>query len=165
MQESLEDVKPALGKIPSMLTYLDYPPVWLLAALGVVWSETLLMPDVLSVPGGWIVGTGFVVLAILLFFAAGVAFFRARTTIVPHQMPHKLITSGIFSLTRNPIYLADVLLLIGMSLRWGAVLGLLLAPVLVWVLHKRFIKPEEERLRQGFGPEAEAYFARTRRWI
>ncbi len=148
-----------------MLRHLDYPPVWLLGALAVVWGETVVAPEMLPWPALTIFGTGIVILAIALFAAAGVAFLRARTTIIPHQMPQRLITDGIFALSRNPIYLADVLLLVGLSLRGEAVSGLLLAPVLVWVLQRRFIEPEEKRLQEAFADEAAAYFKRTRRWI
>lgn len=147
------------------MRYLDYPPVWLIAALGLVWGETQVWPGLLGSPVVEHVGTGLALVAVVLFLLAAVEFLRARSTIIPHQMPSALITRGIFAFSRNPIYLADVLLLVGLSLRWGAVSGLLLAPVLVWVLQTRFILAEEARLRTAFGAGAEAYFARVRRWF
>ena len=148
-----------------MLRYLDYPPIWLLAALGLVWGETVLVPQSLVGAGGQMMGNALILLAILLILAAVAGFVQARSTIIPHQMPHQLITGGIFRLSRNPIYLADLLLLVGFSLRWGAVSGLALVPLLAWVLHVRFILGEEARLRAAFGAAADAYFARTRRWL
>lgn len=147
------------------MRYLDYPPVWLIAALGLVWGETLVWPGLVPWPAVQHVGTGLALIAVALFGLAAVEFLRARSTIIPHQMPAALITRGIFALSRNPIYLADVILLVGLSLRWGAASGLVLAPVLVWVLRLRFIAGEEARLRARFGAAAEAYFARTRRWL
>ena len=76
-----------------------------------------------------------------------------------------LITTGIFRLSRNPIYLADLLILTGVSLIWGKFIGLILVPLLGWVLFRRFISGEEARLREIFGEEYTAYTARTRRWI
>jgi protein-S-isoprenylcysteine O-methyltransferase Ste14 len=148
-----------------MLRHLDYPPIWLLAALGLVWAETLLAPQVVPMAWAQMFGTGLVVVAIALFAAAAWEFWRARSTIIPHQTPQRLITGGIFALSRNPIYLADVVLLVGLSLRWGAVSGVLLAPVLVFVLQRRFIAGEEARIRASFGQAAEQYFHRTRRWL
>ncbi len=148
-----------------MLRYLDYPPIWLLAALGLVWGETVLVPQSLVGAGGQMMGNALILLAILLILAAVAGFVQARSTIIPHQMPRQLITGGIFRLSRNPIYLADLLLLVGFSLRWGAVSGLALVPLLAWVLHVRFILGEEARLRAAFGAAADAYFARTRRWL
>ena len=148
-----------------MLRYLDYPPIWLLSALGLVWVETEFAPHILAGNGVRMAGNALIMMAIVLIVAATAGFVQARSTIIPHKMPRKLITGGIFRLSRNPIYLADVLLLVGFSLRWGAVSGLALAPVLAWVLHRRFILGEEARLRAAFGAAADAYFARTRRWL
>ena len=147
------------------MRYLDYPPVWLLGALGLVWLETIFVPQLLGQTQVQVLGTVIALLAAVLFGLAGWAFLRVRSTIIPHQTPQKLITSGIFRFSRNPIYLADVLILVGLSLRWGAVGGLMLAPALVWVLQKRFILPEEARILHKFGAQAQAYFAQTRRWL
>ncbi len=160
------DCGPGLsGGGPSLIRYLDYPPVWLLAALGVVWLETVAVPPLLGQPFVHGIGTLVALTGALLFGLAGWSFLRARSTIIPHQTPQHLITKGIFRLSRNPIYLADVLILVGLSLRWGAVGGLLLAPVLVWVLRVRFIEREEARILDQFGADARVYFARTRRWL
>lgn len=147
------------------MRHFDYPPVWLIAALGLVWVETQVWPGLLGWPVVQHVGTGLALIALALFVLAAVEFLRARSTIIPHQMPAALITRGIFAFSRNPIYLADVILLVGLSLRWGAASGLVLAPVLAWVLQRRFILGEEARLRARFGAAAEAYFACTRRWL
>jgi protein-S-isoprenylcysteine O-methyltransferase Ste14 len=147
------------------MRHFDYPPVWLIAALGLVWAETLAVPGLVAFAGERIIGTGLVAVALVLIALAAWSFLRARSTIIPHQTPQRLITSGIFALTRNPIYLADVLLLVGVSLRWGALSGLVLSPALLWVLQHRFILAEEARIRAAFGAQAEAYFSRTRRWI
>ena len=103
--------------------------------------------------------------ALVLFLAAVLEFRRARTTIVPHQMPNALITGGIFKFTRNPIYLADILALAGLALIWGSVPGLVLVPVLGVLLQKRFILPEEERLTETFEEAFEEYARGTRRWV
>lgn len=147
------------------MRHLDYPPVWLLGALVLVWGETQLLPG--AVPWVWAqsLGTGLALVAAGLFVLAGWEFLHARSTIIPHQTPQKLITTGIFAYSRNPIYLADLLILAGLSLRWGAVFGLFLVPVLAFVLHHRFILGEESRIRAMFGADGDAYFARTRRWI
>ncbi|PZX39326.1 protein-S-isoprenylcysteine O-methyltransferase Ste14 [Roseinatronobacter thiooxidans] len=147
------------------MRHLDYPPVWLIGALALVWCETMFVPQLLGHAYIQGAGTLLVLLGAVLFGLAGWAFLRARSTIIPHQTPQRLITTGIFRFSRNPIYLADVLILVGLSLRWGAVGGLVLAPVLVWVLHARFIKLEEGRILRAFGADAQAYFARTRRWL
>ena len=143
------------------MKWIDLPPVWLLATLAVAWGWRW--------PAAW---EGTLWAGILGLVAAGVLtvgavveFARARTTIIPREAPSALITSGIFRLSRNPIYLADLLILAGASLLLGSVPGLCLVPALWWVLRTRFILGEEARLSGVFGKEYEAYRSRTRRWI
>ncbi len=143
------------------MRFLDLPPLWLVLCLALAWA----IPPHFAHGGAAILGWGFVALGVVLTFAAVVEFWRARTTIIPRNSPDALITGGVFRLSRNPIYLADVLVLLGLSLVWGAVLGLVLVPVFAMLLRRRFIDPEEAVLRQAFGETFEAYAARTRRWF
>ena len=143
------------------MRFLDFPPIWLAGALALTWVSPWGLP--------W--GTAFWPGILLLAVAAGLtvgavlAFTRARTTIIPHLDPSALVTSGIFRWTRNPIYLADVLILVGLSLIWGKTAGLILVPALVLLLERRFIRGEEARLRAAFGNAFESYAATTRRWL
>ncbi len=140
---------------------IDLPPLWLLACLVLTWISPW------GLPWGAAFWPGIVILgaAALLTIAALAEFARARTTVIPHQTPGALIKSGIFRWTRNPIYLADVLILLGFALIWGKLLGLLLVPGLAVLLERRFIRPEEDRLRSKFGDAFEAYSSATRRWF
>lgn len=147
------------------LRHLDYPPVWLLAFLGVAWAQTVLLP--LPFGAGWapVLGGAIALLGAALMLAALPSFLAARTTIVPHRPPSALITTGLYRLSRNPIYLADVLILAGLAIRWQAWLALLLVPLFMRILTRRFILPEEARLAAAFGAEYRSFAARTRRWL
>lgn len=147
------------------MRYLDYPPIWLLGCLGLAWAQAVLLPTPWG--GGWApVAGGLVALAGGGFLLAALPqFLRARTTLVPHREPAALITGGVYRISRNPIYLGDVLIFAGLAIRWQAWVALLLIPVLAAILTRRFIRPEEARLRAAFGPAFEAWAARTRRWI
>jgi protein-S-isoprenylcysteine O-methyltransferase Ste14 len=144
--------------------HLDYPPIWLLAALSLAWAQAQALP----VAGpGWFVplGTGLALAGAAIMAVAAIEFLRARTTIVPHRMPDALITGGLYRLSRNPIYLADALILAGLCLRWGAWPSLVLVPVFTAIITRRFIRPEEARLRAAFGAGYDSYRAQVRRWI
>lgn len=146
------------------MRWIDLPPVWLALALAVAYLVGELIPVSLGTVGYWI-GTGLFWMGLLLIGAAAIEFLRARTSIIPRDQPKALITSGIFSITRNPIYLADALILAGLCLRWDAALALLLVPVFVVFIDRRFVRQEEQFLDIAF-PEAFAdYVSRTRRWI
>ena len=149
------------------MRWLDIPPVWLAAALAVAWWQSGQFSYGLSFGGAWadflgglLVGAG-VLLALLAVYEMR----RQRTTVVPHREAQALVSAGIFSRTRNPIYLGDLLILAGFILSWDAVLSLPLLPILLWVLEKRFVIPEEDRLRRKYRAEFARFCEKTRRWL
>ncbi|MXQ06661.1 DUF1295 domain-containing protein [Alphaproteobacteria bacterium GH1-50] len=139
---------------------LDYPPVWLAA---------FVLLSIYTGPGWGHVATtlGWTLIAsgLVLTLAAAAEFRKHRTTIVPHQTPESLVTTGVYAQSRNPIYLADVLILAGVAIWTGSIPGILSLPVLFLVLERRFILPEEARMAEKFGEEFEAYTRATRRWF
>lgn len=142
---------------------IDTPPVWLALCLALSWALGRIAPMPLPFAGA----AGWVLLALgLLFFAGALAeFARARTTVVPRREPSALITTGVFRLSRNPIYLGDALILAGLSLLWDAPLALLLVPAFMALVARRFIAGEEARLKAAFGADYDRWAARTRRWL
>lgn len=146
---------------------IDIPPVWLVLAILIAWWQARLLPLGLSLEGavtdalaGLLIGAG-----IVLIIAAALAFRRARTTIIPHQTPAALITTGVFARTRNPIYLADAMILTGFILRFDAVASLVLVPIFVWWIERHFIVPEENRMRRTFRKDFAVYERKVRRWV
>lgn len=90
---------------------------------------------------------------------------RHRTTFLPHRAATTLVTSGVFRLSRNPIYLAFALLHLGCGLALGSPgMLLMLAPVL-YVMDRHVIAAEEAFHAQAFGEPWAAYRRRVRRWI
>lgn len=150
-----------------MLKWIDMPPVWLLACLVLAWIQASYYALGLSFGGVWADFAGGILVGggLLLMVLAFAEMRRHRTTIIPHETPERLVQTGIFSRTRNPIYMGDALILLGLILRWDAVLSLPLVPVFVWIIEKRFIEPEEDRMRRKFGMEFARYCQKTRRWI
>ncbi|MEM6824735.1 MAG: isoprenylcysteine carboxylmethyltransferase family protein [Pseudomonadota bacterium] len=146
---------------------LDIPPVWLALALILAWLQSRYLP-VLRWQGGGMaefVGNFLAVAGLVLMGLAIREFYKARTTPIPRRDPSALISTGVFAMTRNPIYLGDALLLSGLILRWEAALSLVLIPAFVWLIDQRFIRAEEARLRTVFGSDFEAYAAKVRRWV
>lgn len=90
---------------------------------------------------------------------------RQKTTILPHETPSRLVQSGIFTRSRNPIYLGDVMILAGLILYFDAVLSLPLIPIFTWILEKRFILKEEDRMRRIFRADWARYEQKVRRWL
>ncbi|KAA8609705.1 S-isoprenylcysteine methyltransferase [Salipiger aestuarii] len=150
-----------------MRKWIDIPPVWLGACLAVAWWQAHAWPMGLGfgpvwadLLGGLLVGAG-----ALVMLLAVAEMRRNRTTVMPHGEVSHLVTSGIFGRSRNPIYLGDAMILMGFVLYWDAVFSLVLVPVFVWIVERRFIENEELRLRRKFLSEYRAYSQQTRRWL
>lgn len=151
-----------------MLKWVDLPPVWLVLFAGVAWVQATWFAfglnfgvwPVADLLGGLLVGAGLVLLALAAYEMR-----RQRTTIIPHRDADHLVQSGIFSRSRNPIYLGDVLILAGLILKWDAVLSLPLVPIFAWWIERHFIIAEEDRLRRKFRAEFARYCEKTRRWV
>ncbi len=144
---------------------LDIPPAWLIAFVAVAWAQARFVPTPFPQPLGHDIGAFAILCGIVLVASAMRQFQRHKTTMYPRRDASQLITTGIFGKSRNPIYLADVLFLTGFSLWWGSILGLLLVPIFVVVIKRRFIDGEEASLRLAFGEAYENYRQTTRRWL
>lgn len=109
-----------------------------------------------------------VVLVGIIFCVSGViSFRRARTTVNPLQ-PHKasaLVTSGVYRISRNPMYVGFAFLLLGWALALAAPLAFLGVPAFLLFITRFQIIPEERALTALFGVEFERYCAAVRRWL
>ena len=148
---------------------VPWPPILYLAVVLAALALEAIWP-MGPVPAAMLVGLrigGFVIAAagLGLDLAAMLAMHRARTNILPHRAADRLVTDGVFAISRNPIYLGNTLLLIGVAMAlpslWMAA-GALLAAVLV---DRLAIRREERHLAARFGPAYADYAARVPRWI
>lgn len=144
------------------MKWIDLPPIWLAGFI----AAAYLLGDPVGL-GAWgrLPGILLILTGVGLMGLAVIEMARHRTTVIPHRDPDRLVASGIFGLTRNPIYLGDALVLTGCIFLFGSPVTLVLVPAFMIVIRQRFILPEEERLRAGFGAEFDAYAKRVRRWI
>lgn len=145
--------------------WLDWPPVWTLAGLALIWLLSLI-PLPLGF-GAFGPGLALACLALGLWLMVK-AVLRMRalsTTINPRGAPVSLVTDSVFALSRNPIYLGDALVLLAASFWADTVLGLIVVGGFVWVVTERFITVEEGRLADAFGDQAAEWFTRVRRWL
>lgn len=111
--------------------------------------------------------TVFVLAGLACSLSGVVSFRRARTTVNPMQpeAATTLVVAGLYRVTRNPMYLGFLFLLLG-EIAWLAnPVALVAAPALVLYLNRFQIAPEERALRARFGAEYVAYAARVRRWL
>jgi protein-S-isoprenylcysteine O-methyltransferase Ste14 len=108
-----------------------------------------------------------------LAFAAGTALLfwaietmrREHTAIDPFKEPGALVTKGPFRYSRNPMYVANLLLMLGFVFLVGSAWFLLAAVTQFALLNSRVIPAEEQALRRLFPDAAQDWFSRTRRWL
>jgi len=141
------------------------PPFWfLVAVLAQFWAvRNALVPAF-----GWArIIAGIVLLVTGMGFVIGAwqSFRKWQTPIMPFRMPDHCITEGLFQVSRNPIYLGEVLMLVGLAFLHGSIWALLPVPVFMAIMHYGFILPEEKVLHARFGAEFDDYRRQVRRWL
>jgi protein-S-isoprenylcysteine O-methyltransferase Ste14 len=148
---------------------LPWPPVIYLSALAI--AIILFSIEPLPWIAGPIADLLFVAGIILVLAAAAMivlamrAMRRAKTTIRPDRASEHLVTDGPFALTRNPIYLGDTLVMVGIGLIVGDLWFVILAVLAAFITQKLAIEGEERHLEARFGKRYRDYSRRVRRWI
>lgn len=149
----------------TLLKYLDYPPIWLIGFLVLTYGAAEIGMRFATPLWLQVLGGGGIVLGICLMGAAVFAMLRHHTTVIPHRVPSAIVTDGIYRFTRNPIYLGDAFTLLGFALLYGSPAGLVLTPIFMAVIQKRFIAEEEIWLGTEFASEFRSWAQETRRWL
>lgn len=138
-----------------------YPQVWLVIFAGLAFLAGRIAPMAAAPLPGW----ALVAAGLALMATAAVTMLRAGATVDPTRQPTALVTHGIFRLSRNPIYLGDVLIVAGLCLVWQPLAALVLVPGFLLVIDRLFIRQEEAWLRSRDRAAFDAWAARTRRWL
>jgi protein-S-isoprenylcysteine O-methyltransferase Ste14 len=97
-------------------------------------------------------------------WAAGL-FRRARTAVQPWKPSTALVTSGVYGLTRNPIYLGFAITYLGLAIGLDSPLALVLLPPCLLVVDRFVIQREERYLQARFGADYVGYCQKVRRWL
>ena len=148
---------------------IPWPPLIACAAIEVAIVLGLLVPlpwlpppmsDILFAVG-WVMIVG----ALAIDITAMRTMSRHKTTIMPNRASEHLVTDGPFSFTRNPIYLANVMMIAAIGLVSGIVWFLPMALVAGFATQNLAIEREEKHLDARFGKRYRDYVKRVRRWI
>ncbi len=92
-------------------------------------------------------------------------FQKQDTTVMPYERSSALVTDGFYEHSRNPMYLAMLLLLVGVGWLLGSITAFLPVPFMYVVLRYSVITMEEGMLEKAFGEEYRAYKRKVRRWL
>jgi len=148
---------------------LKVPPVavFLLVIL-LMYGLTVLVPSLnISVPFVEVVVGGLTLLSGYMGIAGVYEFHKVKTTVNPVKpdTASSVVRTGVFSFSRNPMYMALLLLIIAIGLWWQHLSVVLCSVVFVSYMNRFQIKPEERVLERLFGEEYVDYKNHVRRWI
>ena len=110
------------------------------------------------------VGAVLCVMGLMLFVLTLVSFGRSFRVGIDADHPDKLITTGIFSLSRNPIYVAFWIVMLGQFLVFPNWILLVYLGAGTWLFHRQ-VRREEAYLIEHYGREYSEYCARVRRYV
>ncbi len=123
------------------------------------------VPGFRVIPDPWhLAGVLFLLFGLLLLASSFFMFLKYKT---PMSYTHssRLITSGVFALSRNPIYLGKVFLMTGLAIITAHLVSLLAVVVYIILYHAWVIPMEERLLQQTFGHAYMKYRKKVRRWL
>jgi protein-S-isoprenylcysteine O-methyltransferase Ste14 len=102
---------------------------------------------------------------IALNLIADAAFKKVQTTVKPFEISTALITTGVFGISRNPMYLGMTLILIGIAILMGSLSPLIVIVFFTALMELVFVRTEEKMLEEHFGTAWTDYQAKVRKWI
>lgn len=92
--------------------------------------------------------------------------FRIRgTAIFPTAITSMLVTDDVYRLTRNPMYLGLIMMILGVGLFAGSIFYVAAAAVFFLIINHAFCPYEEQKLRSEFAESYETYCRQVRRWL
>ena len=142
------------------------PPSFLYAAIVLMAVLHFALPVAAVIGYPWnLLGVAPLALGIALNLVADTAFKRHGTTVKPFEESTALITTGVFRISRHPMYLGMVLMLLGLAVLLGSATPFLVVVAFPFLMELVFVRTEERMLEETFGPAWLAYRHRVRRWI
>lgn len=90
---------------------------------------------------------------------------RSHTTIDPRRHSTAVVTSGVYRISRNPIYLGWFLVLLGAGLENASLFEVAASVLMIGLLHWMVVLPEEGYMEATFGEDYVRYKKRVRRWL
>ena len=153
---------------------VPWPPIVLLLAVITGWALGRWLPTLAGTsvvnqfPFGQVqsfLGWLIVGLAITIDVWVLIIFKRHNTNIRPDRPAETLVTAGPFAYSRNPIYVGNVAIIVGLTMAKGSLWYLLLVPIVFLLIQDLAIKREEAHIAARFGKQWSNYAANVRRWL
>ena len=143
-----------------------FPPTYFLTAILLMAGLKFLLPEMEILTARWsLLGLVPITIGILANLVADKNFHMAETTVRPFEESSTLLTNGIYSVTRNPMYLGMALVLVGIMVLLNNLYLLGVIVGFIFFISKKIIQVEEKMLAAKFGKDWLQYKKSTRRWL
>ncbi len=136
-----------------------------LVGVAMQWAVPFSLPLAETTLGFVFAGIVLMILGAVLVILARHEFRRYGQPTDPGRPTQKVITTGVFSVSRNPLYLGGIGILVGLGLAFNLPWVILLLLPAIAACHYILIAPEEQYLTQKFGEEYRSYTEKVYRWI
>ena len=144
------------------------PPIVTLVMGAIMWLIARGVPALsFGMPGRRLIAAALAVAGVAFASMGAASFRRARTTVNPlkPESASSLVMSGVYRISRNPMYVGLSLVLLGWAVLLSNVLAFAIVPVFVLYMNRFQIGPEEVALERVFGEDYNGYRAKVRRWL
>lgn len=142
------------------------PPVLLVITWALMVLAHNLVPIGSILPETWsYIGIPITVLGLVISFIGARMFRIKKTNIMTFDKPDKLITTGLFNWSRNPMYLGFALFALGGAIFMTTISPLIIAGTFCVILDRWYVKFEEAMMHATFGVDYVFYCNRVRRWV
>ena len=121
----------------------------------------------IHLPYRYLISTILLSIGFLVILNPVINFIKSKTTVNPIKFKNvnRLVTSGIFKISRNPMYLGMILIVLSSTVFYLNIYPIFTPFIFYFWINRFQIKREEKFLTEKFGEEYLLYKTRTRRWI
>lgn len=150
---------------PQGMKKLIPPILFLICIVGMVLVRNIItIKKIIPEPYNYI-GVVFIAIGLIFTIKVRKQFDKTDTEIHTFKKPRKLVTTGLFKVSRNPIYLGFTISLLGVWMLLGTLLPILGCLLFILITNYWYIPHEERIMEKTFGLEYEIYKSKVRRWI
>ena len=142
------------------------PPTFLLLSVVAMVGLHFLLPwrQIMQFP--WtLFGTAPFLAGVVLNLLADRALKKHGTTVKPFEESSSLVTGGVYGISRHPMYLGFVLVMLGIAVFMGSATPYAVVILLGILMEMIFVRVEERMMAEKFGEAWSEYTARVRRWV